>query len=197
MAQHEGHASLAGQIQASRPHTGAKSSLSNLTPNSLYILLTVESLDERDKFHWAIYLHLDESIGGDKYHIRNLGGHWITDHSRTRSIAKTNFLVGLVCIASVSQKDVEQIESIITAEEGVLNQTPGLTCRMYCLRACERLAKGAMIAYTSLSSLEREILDFGNLHNADAEQNLHPRPIMVSRMVVPDRASSQSQAAGK
>ncbi|QVM13744.1 hypothetical protein D8B26_008351 [Coccidioides posadasii str. Silveira] len=68
-------------------------SLSDLKVNGLYIILFIRhDPPVQDNFHWGLYLHRHSQTGGTKYHIKQQGAGWITDHGPTAGVFKSFLL---------------------------------------------------------------------------------------------------------
>ena len=182
-------------LQAIEPETrvrkitrGEHNDIGKLTAGSLYIVLYSRGIvappDGRGEFHWAFYLHINEFEGGWKLHVTNAGSaqNWIAEPSKEKNVFGAFLLVGMVKIRTFQVDAVENIKSIIQAEDDQLNQIPGLTCRTWVFRACERLRQYGHLSYPNLQDLEQEMWTFGREHWDDANQNVQPRPFIDSQV---------------
>ena len=79
--------------------TNPKRPLSELVPESLYVILFKRLLPKTNLHHWGLYHHQDAERGGSKYHVDDATGRWITQHGTTMKATNSDFLVGLIRIA--------------------------------------------------------------------------------------------------
>ena len=154
--------------------------MASLEFGSLYVLLDLRSADLSDRtFHWALYLHQADMpyLKGHKYHIKTLGEGWIPDHAPLSGITKGFLLVCLVRVArEIPTLRWGELEDLVTANDGQINDG-SFTCRVWVLRALERLQNAGMIRYGDTSRLEERLREIGNSHRATAIRNEQPRPI--------------------
>ncbi|KAF2759040.1 hypothetical protein EJ05DRAFT_475269 [Pseudovirgaria hyperparasitica] len=175
--------------------------MSELQPNGIYIMLFLRSdVPERDNFHWALYHHHDPETatggggGGHKYHIKGSKDSWLADHGHTQGVLKAFLLVGLFHICTVPAGLETHVDTTLRQYDGVLNDDPAITCRVWLLRVLAKLQEpvsvkgnaGCRILSADMARLEREALDFGNLHAQSAIENLQPRPIGRSEVLGED-----------
>ncbi|KAF7950765.1 uncharacterized protein EAE97_002317 [Botrytis byssoidea] len=169
-------------------------SLSTLQPNALYIALFTRGYpNQPDDFHWALYLHHNAQKGGIKYHVRNRGAGWTVDHGSTKGILKEALLVGLVQIAVIPDGEEGYVNEVFRSLDGTLNERE-ITCRTWILRVLEPLMRGGkgegegegagvkILGCESIEGLEREVKDFGNRYMDEANENVQPRLVEVSRV---------------
>ena len=159
-------------------------SIKDLQTGGLYVVLFIRADSPvKDDFHWALYLHQISNNGGSKYHIKNQGSGWITDHGMTSGIFKEFLLVGLFHIATVRDGLRSHVNLILRTYDTSLN-TPGISCRVWLLWVLALLQQpinGCLILKcTDLDILEAEIKAWGNDHAISAAENKQPRPIGVS-----------------
>ncbi|KAH8671892.1 hypothetical protein BGZ60DRAFT_406115 [Tricladium varicosporioides] len=170
-------------ISTSQPSRPQPHSLSDLTPNSLYIALYSRDGDDLGKFHWAIYHQHNAQIGGMKYHIRGNVGRWIAAHESTKGILKEFLLVGLVRIASINEEEKkDKVDRLARVEDKTVNQIEGTTCRVWVRRFCERLRDEGLVTFESWERLERELVNWGIKHNQGSLDCVQPRPLWDSRV---------------
>ncbi|MCJ1377967.1 hypothetical protein MMC17_001063 [Xylographa soralifera] len=155
--------------------------LAALTPNSLYILLYHRGVSTPSNFHWSFYLHHSAATGGSKFHTTGSAGRWISAHGETKAITAEFLLVGLVRVAAIKEEQRGLARRVITAEDGLLNETPGLTCRTWLRDGCERLKEHGLMSFESWEALEGECNEFGNENAEGCERNEQPRPVWESR----------------
>lgn len=146
------------------------------------------------------------NASGTKYHIKTEGTGWITEHGTTTSILKQFLLVGAFKIASVPPGYEGFLDRTLRRFDGCLNRMEGVTCRVWVLRVLEGLmgnrngsgtgdagdegscgggcgGKGVRILKCDdLDLLEREVLEWGNRFAEEADRNVQPRPVGVSRL---------------
>lgn len=169
------------------PRTATTRPLSDLRPGALYLVLFIRPSGLPNDFHWGLYLHKDGERGGTKLHITNLGfcpGNWIADHGVTKGVLKSMALIGLMRISREDPANERVIADIIRQEDAILNNIPEITCRIWVLRACERLRQAGYMSFPSLEALEREAFAFGNLNLQSADRALQPRPLVDSRVCI-------------
>ena len=144
--------------------------------DSLYIFLDARSDSPDDGFHWGLYHHTSPT-SGMKYHIRNLGEGWITEHAANTSITKQFLLVGMLRIANVPESRWNTLDTIV---QSVPYVEPGTTCRTWVLDAIRRLATVEIVSYSSLDDLETDAKTFGVTYFDGVLTNVQPRPIADS-----------------
>lgn len=156
----------------------------SLSKNSLYVALYLHGFGtESFKFHWALYFHDETHNGGIKYHIRDIGAGWMPEHGHKGGIAKEAFLVGLIEVARNVLEDWHAVlDTLARAGDGVLNATPGITCRTWALDVLSRLIDAGLMENCDLGILEQEILGMGEEWRPSALLAELPRPIRSSRL---------------
>ena len=157
-------------------------SFDDLKDNALYIILFVRPSLEPNDFHWSLYHHTNETVGGCKYHIKGSPGTWLTDHGVTRGVWKSFLLIGLLHIADVPNKMEDRTKALITQEDNNLNTIPGNTCRTWVLRALERLKDTGILRCSDVLALEQEVLEFGNSELEATAQCVQPRVVIKSKL---------------
>lgn len=156
--------------------------LARLPLNTLYTVLYIRSdPPNANDFHWGYYFHAQPK-GGTKYHIKNLGGGWITDHGPTGGVFKSNFLCVLVQIATVPQTIHVQLDQIMRTYDANVNSIPGVSCRVWLLTILQKLIQNGIVRCSNIVQLQQECLAIGNQHSAAAAQNTQPRPVVRSRV---------------
>jgi len=152
-----------------------------LQENGIYILLFLRSDQPvNDDFHWALYHHYNDTLGGKKYHITGSVGTWTAGHVSTIGVVKSFLLVGLFHICTVLAGFEAHVDTQIRQYDEALNPDPTITCRVWLFRVLAKLKEpvsGHKIIDADLDQLEREVKDFGNLHAMSAVFNEQPRPI--------------------
>ncbi|KAJ5541898.1 hypothetical protein N7535_004317 [Penicillium sp. DV-2018c] len=161
------------------------STLANLTPNSLHIALYLRSDPPLpNDFHWAFYLHngTDSTPVGTKYHVRGIGGGWITGHDDTAGILAENFLCVLIQIGIIPASDSAhaRVDGLMRTYDQSLNSMPGITCRTWLLEVLGLLV-GEGFVHCDVTELEKECFEIGNENSASASANEQPRPAVMSR----------------
>ncbi|KKZ61004.1 hypothetical protein EMCG_04340 [[Emmonsia] crescens] len=156
--------------------------LSKLPIGSLYIVLYLRSdPHEPNNFHWGFYFHTAIE-GGTKYHIKNFGIGWITDHGQTSGVFKSNFLCVLVHIATVPQEKHAQVHQTMKSLDSNINSIPGISCRVWLLSILQMLIQHGIVRSSSYTELEQECFTIGNQHSSRAADNDQPRPVVRSRV---------------
>ncbi|PGH34386.1 hypothetical protein GX50_02753 [[Emmonsia] crescens] len=156
--------------------------LSKLPIGSLYIVLYLRSdPPEPNNFHWGFYFHTIPS-GGTKYHVKNLGIGWITDHGDTGGVFKSNFLCVVIHIATVPQARHAQVDQTMKSLDGNINSIPGISCRVWLLSILQKLIQNGIVRCSSYTELEQECFTIGNDHSSRAADNDQPRPVVRSRV---------------
>jgi len=156
--------------------------MSNLAIGSLYVLLDLRSPDIVDRtFHWALYFHKADKpySKGHKYHIKTLGDGWIAEHATMSGIMKGFLLVCLVRVARdipAARWDAE-LDKIMAMDDSHINDG-SFTCRVWVLRALERLRNAGILSCGDVVQLEEQLRSVGNRHRATAILNQQPRPIV-------------------
>lgn len=170
-------------------------SSSRLEPGGLYILLFIrQDPPIKDNFHWALYLHEDDLSGGTKYHVKEQGSGWITDHGRTTGVLKEFLLAGLFLIARVPRELEGHVdEQLRTYDTSINTDIPGIKCRVWLLWVLKLLQKPAdngcpILKCDDLDALEAEVKEWGNAHAASAAGNVQPRPVDTSSQSLPDHS---------
>ena len=155
----------------------------SLPPNHLFILLFFLTPPDENRFHWGFYHHRDANTGGTKYHVKNLGDGWLTDHGATKGALKSMFLCVVVAIAAIPAARAAELEATMRTFDHGLNDVPGVTCRVWLFRVLELLLQtGFVRCDPDTAALEAECKAFGNQHLTSALQNEQPRPVVVSRV---------------
>lgn len=160
-------------------------SLADLKIGGLYVILFIRGFPpQQDNFHWGLYLHTTPN-SGTKYHIKNQGSGWITDHGTTHGVFKSFLLVGLFRIADISASWEDYVDRTLRSYDSQVN-TPGVTCKVWLFWVLGLLTKESngytVLKCNSLTELEREILDWGNLKAPGAANNEQPRSLAASRI---------------
>ncbi|EEH03886.1 conserved hypothetical protein [Histoplasma capsulatum G186AR] len=156
--------------------------LRSLALGSLYIVLYLRSDPPRpNDFHWGYYFHTIPS-GGTKYHVKNLGSGWITEHGSTTGLFKSNFLCVVVQIAAVAEAKYAQVDQIMRTHDGKLNSIPGISCRVWILSILQMLIENGIVQCSSCAELEQECFEIGNQHRFGAIANNQPRPVVRSTL---------------
>ena len=116
-------------------------SLAALKPNGLYFILFIrDDPPQPNDFHWGLYLHRDADTGGTKYHIKQQGIGWITDHGTTAGVFKSFLLIGLFRIADIPPGWEAHLDRTIRTYDNQIN-TPGVDCRVWLFWVLELLQK--------------------------------------------------------
>ncbi|KZF22516.1 hypothetical protein L228DRAFT_267914 [Xylona heveae TC161] len=156
--------------------------LARLPLNSLYIVLWIRSHPPHENdFHWGYYFHSTPQ-SGIKYHIKQLGSGWITDHGRTGGVFKSNFLCVLIQIATVAEGAGGQLDQIMRSHDGNVNSIPGVTCRVWILKILEKLMQSVIVRCSNADALLQECMAIGNQHGPEAAENHQPRPVVKSNL---------------
>lgn len=145
----EGQSALPSKEGDENQKANKPTPLEDLADNSLYILLFCRADPGPDNFHWALYLHRNAQSGGTKYHITGSEGRWLVAHETTRSVTRQFLLVCLIRVASAAIEQQELADRIIRQEDDTVNQIPGITCRIYVRRICERLKAAGLMTFPS------------------------------------------------
>lgn len=77
-----------------------KRPLSDLVPESLFVILFARSYTEANNFQWGLYLHQDADRRGTKYHADNSTGKWIPHHGTAKGAHKSEIRFLLVLYES-------------------------------------------------------------------------------------------------
>ena len=155
-------------------------SLRDLRVNSLYVTLFIRQAQPvPDGFHWGLYLHLPPGDSGIKYHLKSLANGWIADRGTTCGIFKSFLLFGLIRIADVPATWINHVDGVLRSYDNRLNNTPGITCRLWLFWVLELLRKPVnnyrFLKCDDLTTLEQEIMTWGNRYAHDTSQNVQPR----------------------
>lgn len=142
-----------------------------LETGALYIALYAR--DDPSSFHWAIYHHWS-STRGTKFHIRNIGSGWFSEHEPNSGIMKEFLLVGLMKIADVPADLTEALHASITA---VPHDSPTVNCLSWVRDSLEAAMSAGAVRRFSIDELEQDARAFGASQFDDAAQNVQPRPI--------------------
>ncbi|THV74769.1 hypothetical protein D6D19_06217 [Aureobasidium pullulans] len=156
-------------------------SLADLEPNSLHVVLHVRSHPPKaNDFHWGLYLHRDFEAGGTKYHVKGADKRWLADHGTTRGVFKSFLLIGLCQVARIPSGLMKDVDAMFRTYDHQLNEMPGLTCRTWVFRVLELLQKPhsgqVLLECNDLTSLEYELLSWGNANALAAADCQQPRP---------------------
>lgn len=135
----------------------------NLKVNGLYIMLFIRNHPPvPNDFHWALYFHRHLNTGGTKYHIKQPGSGWITDHAPTAGVLNSFLLVGLFRIADVPSGWEGLLDQTVRTYDTQLN-VPGITCRVWVLWVLALLQKSidgqTILKCSDLNALEIEVKD--------------------------------------
>ncbi|KAJ5474895.1 hypothetical protein N7475_004461 [Penicillium sp. IBT 31633x] len=158
--------------------------LARLAPGTLYISLYLRSDPPLlNDFHWAFYLHKGTSSapGGIKYHVRGIGGGWITGHEATAVLFTENFLCVVIQIATIPASAHGSVDEIMKSYDEKLNSIPGITCRTWLVKVLDMLVEEGFVQ-CDVGELERDCFEFGNEHSGSASANEQPRPVVNSRV---------------
>lgn len=153
-----------------------------LEADTLYVLLYMRGEDASNGFHWALYLHLDSDSdtgrrqGGLKYHIRDVGQGWMTDHVSTLGVHNELFLIGAVGIARVPKTRREDLDRLVKQDDAELLTIPVLTCRTWVLRVLDRLHDAGLVQESS-EEVEKRAKAFAVEHFGSALLAQQPRPV--------------------
>ena len=156
----------------------------SLQLNGLYVILILRtSPPQRIDFIWGFYLH-GNSSRGTRYHIKNMGSGWITEHEQVAGAIDTFSLIGFVQIATIPTGQESYVDEQIRAYDSSLNSLSELSSRTWVLRVIALLQKevnGAkLVKCADLNALDGEIKSFGNEHALATHNNKKPRPIIIS-----------------
>lgn len=162
--------------------TNPKRPLSELVPESLYVILLIRLLPKTNLYHWGLYHHQDAERGGSKYHVDDATGRWITQHGTTMQATNSAFLVGLMRIADFDPADRSRIKECIQEDDNVLDSIYGMDCRVWVSRALGRLKSKGIINFDSLEMLDQEILEFGDSNVIRFQYGFQPRAIGYSKV---------------
>lgn len=139
----------------------------------------------QNDFHWGLYFHRNPITGGTKYHIKQQGSGWISDHGPTAGVFKSFLLVGLFKIADVPTGLEGHLDQILRTYDRQLN-TSGVTCRVWVLWVLALLQKPIngqkILKCSNLSALEVEAKNWGNQNAIGAADNVQPRPVATSTL---------------
>lgn len=104
---------------------------------------------------------------------------------------KEALLVCLVQIAVIPDGKEGFVNEVFRSLDGTLNEGE-ITCRTWILRVLEPLMRGGkgegegdgvkILGCESIEGLEREAKDLGNRYMDEANENVQPRPVEVSRV---------------
>ena len=160
--------------------------LSALKPNSLYILLFWHPNPDI-RYHWGLYHHAGSREGGWKFDIINPGGVWklafpYEDGKPQLGILDPNPREPLgvaVRVGTVGAQEVRRAHEVIRVEDGRLNELNaelrgGISCRVYVMRACERLKAAGLLEYSGWIDCEKEVL-----RNGDLEESVKRKGVIV------------------
>ncbi|KAG9127402.1 hypothetical protein FRC07_014212 [Ceratobasidium sp. 392] len=158
---------------------GATSRYAILEDDTLYVLLFLRSAESPGvSFHWALYHHYDNLLGGYKFHIGNLmTNSWISDHTMTKSAASAMFLVAGFAVGRIDPNDRLLVAQIVQQEDTQLNSIPETTCRTWLLRALSRLASAGLLPACIPEEVESEANTSAQRSWESAIINVQPRPV--------------------
>lgn len=136
---------------------------------NLYISLFLTGYGrEAGKFHWGFFVSPPDvpliwGVGGQKYHIQGLQNGWIADHGQVRNAFASIALVGFIRIGVIAATNYPMLPPLLQADDSQLNElaATGLTCRVWVLRALERLLSHGLIRAPSVRAIEIEATQFG------------------------------------
>ncbi|KAF7912582.1 uncharacterized protein EAF01_001603 [Botrytis porri] len=96
---------------------------------------------------------------------------------------KEALLVCLVQIAAIPDGKEEYENEVFRSLDGTLNEGE-ITCRTWILRVLGLLMRNGVkiLVCESIEGLEREVKDWGNRYMDEANENVQPRPVEVSRV---------------
>lgn len=158
--------------------------LAKLPLNTLYIVLYIrQDPPEPNDFHWSYYFHTS-SKGGLKYHMKNLGSGWISDHGPSSGVFKSNFLCVLIQIGVVTEVNHGLIDQTMKSLDEDANHIPGFTCYMWALRILQEFIPQGLVRCSSVEGFKEECLAFGNKYSPGAANNDQPRPVVISTLCV-------------
>jgi hypothetical protein len=172
--------------------------LNTLQPNGLYILL-YHHPNPSIKYHWGFYHHLNAEQGGWKFDIINPGGIWRLAHTYGDGNLQLGVLdpdvrepLGvMVRVGCMKDVDVKRVHEIVRAEDERLNQLKeelkgGISCRVYVMRACERLREVGLLRFGEWKDVQEEVLKLG-----DENQEMKGREAAVVDSKVADFSGEQ------
>ncbi|KAI9759964.1 MAG: hypothetical protein M4579_001997 [Chaenotheca gracillima] len=156
--------------------------LSALPERKLYIALWIrDDPPQTSDFHWGFYHHLVD-LDGTKYHLRNLGSGWITDHGESRGLFKSQLLCVVIEIGSIPEDKEKLLDQIMRTYDHSANDIPNVTCRVWIFITLQLLVQNGLLKCDDLEALQQECLDFGNHYMRSAASNDQPRPVVVSKL---------------
>ena len=154
--------------------TASADVLSALKPNSLYILLFWHPNPDI-RYHWGLYHHAGSQEGGWKFDVINPGGVWKLAFPYEDGKPQLGILdpdsrepLGVALrVGTVGAQEVRQVHELIRVEDDRLNELNaelqgGISCRVYVMRACERLKAACLLEYSNLADLEKKVLRNGD-----------------------------------
>ena len=157
---------------------------SALKPNSVYILLFWHPNPDI-RYHWGVYHHAGFREGGWKFDIINPGGVWQIAFPCKDGEPQLNILdqdpgepLGVaVRVGTVGAKEVKRAHERIKVEDDRLNDLNaelhgGISCRVYVMRACERLKEAGLLDYPDWIGLEKEVLRTGDSNEGTKGQGV-------------------------
>lgn len=152
-----------------------------LPRGGLYIgLFFLNSPGQPNRFHWGFYLHTGETTGV-RHEIHDSNGFWQPRHVEVAHAFKLMCLTVFVKIGQIAERDWDRFDQITKTYDGVLNDTPGITCRVWLLMVMKLLAESGIVHLNgSVDDLEAECWSFGNQYYESAEANQQPRPTVIS-----------------
>ena len=98
-------------------------------------------------------------------------------HGDTKAIMREFLLVGLVRVATIAEAQRGLARRLITAENGRLNETEGLTCKTWARDTCERLRGEGLMVFESWEGVEAGCVALGEGWKEECERNEQPRPV--------------------
>ncbi|KAK0227578.1 hypothetical protein IW262DRAFT_1346035 [Armillaria fumosa] len=157
-----------------------------LEVGGLYILLFARY--QPGSYHWGMYHHWEaptspNSAGkGTKYHavlVAANWGSWQSDIEDTARALESTLLVGAIKIGYVDPAHRGTLRASL-GEVTCASPSPDIpfTCRIWVLKAVNRLKDMGAVRCDSVKALETEVIAFGNQH-ADTRGALPP-PIIQS-----------------
>ena len=170
----------AAREQALQVNQAQDQALSELPLHTLYIVLHIrDDPPTPNNFHWGFYYHTTPR-GGHKYHVKQIGGGWITDHAATAGVFKSNFLCVLIEIGTIPAAQTALLDQTMRAHDDSLNDLHGVTCRVWVLTILTELKEVGLVHFGNRDSVEEECFQFGNTHSYGAVENQQPRPVVTS-----------------
>jgi len=152
--------------------------LDALTSRSLYLLLF--ATEKANVYHWVLYFHDYPGFGGYKFHIQkpSVDGRWRPDRGTIYG-AVGPFVLAL----RLSAQDLSlTIDDTLREDDDRLNDFPGMTSRVWALRALTRVGDRCFIMFDpDIQAFEREVMAFAAAAIKSGGHQ-HPRRIDYSRV---------------